>query len=242
MKPFFEAGLKELADHVGYSSQSIQSCSIFKRTHHFLMETWESMYRHMIKLFLNYSTDNEQLRCPKDITQEALSTLNQLMDRRYDHKAITCIVKSLDEGLMEDFNAFISHMSSTDDTWAFWSGFVFTDFMPYVLLFLSIRSGNWKLRTGAIKSMAANFTAYDHQTYQELISNHIKDVLRMPPKLLDYFEKGGFTVSLSGNRYHSVGIDEAHEMLINKHTKESIVRPSKEYIDRMAKYIPHRMK
>ena len=30
-------------------------------------------------------------------------------------------------------------------------------------------------------------------------------------------------------------------MLINKHTKQAIVRPSKEYIDRMAKYIPHRM-
>ena len=57
----------------------------------------------------------------------------------------------------------------------------------------------------------------------------------MPPKLLDFFEKGGFTVSLSGKQHHSVGIDEAHEMLINKHTKQAIVRPSKEYIDQMAK-------
>ena len=88
---------------------------------------------------------------------------------------------------------------------------------------------------GALKSMAASFTAFDHQTYQQLISNHTKDVLCMPPKLLDFFEKGGFTVSLSGRQYHS-------EMLINKHTKEAIVRPSKEYVDRMAKYIPHRMK
>lgn len=119
---------------------------------------------------------------------------------------------------------------------------VFRDCMPYVLLFLSIRSGNWKLRMRALKSMAANFTAFDHQTYQELISSHTKDVLRMPPKLLDFFEKGGFTVSLSGRQYHSVGIDEAHETLINKHTKQAIVRPSKEYIDRMAKYIPHRTK
>lgn len=63
----------------------------------------------------------------------------------------------------------------------------------------------------------------------------------MPPKLLNFFEKGGFAVSLSGRQYHSVGIDEAHEMLINKHTKQAIVRPSKEYIDRMAKYIPHQM-
>ena len=74
---------------------------------------------------------------------------------------------------------------------------------------------------GALKSMAANFTAFDHQTYQQLISNHTKDVLCMPPKLLDFFEKGGFTVSLSRRQYHSVGIDQAHEMLINKHTKQA---------------------
>ena len=39
-----------------------------------------------------------------------------------------------------------------------------------------------------------------------------------------------------------MGIDEAHEMMINRHSKQAIVRPSKEYIDQMAKYIPHRMK
>ena len=42
MKPFFETGLKELANHVGYPA-SIQSCSVFKRTHHFLIEVWESI-------------------------------------------------------------------------------------------------------------------------------------------------------------------------------------------------------
>ena len=49
-------------------------------------------------------------------------------------------------------------------------------------------------------------------------------------------------MSLSGKQCHSVGIDKAHEMLINKHTKQAIVRPSKEYIDRISKYIPHWMK
>ena len=68
-------------------------------------------------------------------------------------------------------------------------------------------------------------------------------MLCMPPKLLDFFEKGEFAVSLSGleRQYHSVAIDEAHEMLINKHTKQAIVRPSKEYMC-MAKYIPYIMR
>ena len=39
---------------------------------------------------------------------------------------------------------------------------------------------------------------------------------------------------------HSVALDEAHEMLVNKHLKTTIVRPSKEYLDRMLYYYPVR--
>ena len=47
---------------------------------------------------------------------------------------------------------------------------------------------------------------------------------------------------MTGRRYHSVGIDEVHEMEINRQCKQAIVRPTKEYIDRIAKYIPQRIK
>ena len=93
----------------------------------------------------------------------------------------------------------------------------------------------------AIKSMAANFTALDHPIYQWLISTHTTDMAHTPSKLLEFFESGGFAVSISGKSYHNVGLDEAHDMLINRQTKQAIVRPSKEYINRVAKHIPHRM-
>ena len=54
--------------------------------------------------------------------------------------------------------------------------------------------------------------------------------------------QGGFVVSVCGNAWHSVGIDEAHEMLINRECKSSIVRPHPEYINRLARYIPSRTK
>ena len=56
------------------------------------------------------------------------------------------------------------------------------------------------------------------------------------------FHQGGFVVSICGNAWHSVGIDEAHEMLINRECKSSIVRPHPEYINRLARYIPYRTK
>ena len=54
--------------------------------------------------------------------------------------------------------------------------------------------------------------------------------------------EGGFVVSLSGRPRHSVALDEAHEMKINKECKTSIVRPSRDYISRVASYLPFRAK
>ena len=133
-------------------------------------------------------------------------------------------------------------MSERDDTWKFWGRFVFEDCQPYIALFIAIRSENWDLRMASLKSMAADFTAFDHPVYQKLITRHIVDVLSMPSELLQYFVKGGFALSISGNVLHSVALDECHEMLINKHVKQAVVRPSKDYINRIAQYIPFRMK
>ena len=114
--------------------------------------------------------------------------------------------------------------------------------MAYVGLFLAIRSGDWDLRMACMKKMAPMFTAFNHQIYQKLIARHTADVLCMPPQVHTMFQHGGFVVSISGRAWHSVGIDEAHEMLINRSCKTSIVRPNPDYINRIAKHIPYRMK
>ena len=112
--------------------------------------------------------------------------------------------------------------------------------MAYTGLFVSIRSGDWSLRMASAKKMAPLFTAFDHLMYQKLISQHIADVITLPLVDLTMFQQGAFVVSITGRPWHSVGIDEAHEMLINKQCKMSIVGPSKDYINRIAHYIPYR--
>lgn len=107
-------------------------------------------------------------------------------------------------------------------------GTIFMDAMAYVSLFLAIQSGDWHLRMSSVKSMAPVFSAFDHPTYQKLISNHISDLLSFPQSILLMFEQGGFVVNISGRSWHSVGIDESHEMLINKHCKMSVTKPTLE--------------
>lgn len=127
-------------------------------------------------------------------------------------------------------------MGSEDDTWKFWVQFVFVDALAYVGLFLAIRSGDWVLRMGSMKAMAPLFTAFDHPTYQKLISNHIHDLLRIPQVLL-MFSQGAFVVNISGREWHSVGVDETHEMLINKQCKQAVVKPTENYINRVASHV-----
>ena len=123
-----------------------------------------------------------------------------------------------------------------------WSQFVFKDALAYVALYLTIRSGDWDLKMASIKLMAPIFSAYDHSTYSKLIARHISDVLSLPTSILNSFKEGCFVVSFTGKAWHSIGVDEAHEMGINKDCKTCIVRPTKDYINRIANYIPHRSK
>ena len=91
---------------------------------------------------------------------------------------------------------------------------------------MPIRSGNWDLRMAAIKQMAALFTAFDRHNYQKLIPRHLLDMLTIPEEVLSNLKQGGFSVSILGRPCHSLGIDEAHEMCINRECKEFVIKPS----------------
>ena len=112
---------------------------------------------------------------------------------------------------------------------------MFKDSLAYVSLFLAICGGDWDLRLVSLKLIAPTFSAFDHLTYRKLIAANVKS---LPPQLLNFFKKGEFVVSITGRAWHSVDIDEAHEMMINRAYKTSVVRPSKA----SSCYIPYRTK
>ena len=125
--------------------------------------------------------------------------------------------------LFHDFKLFIQKQATSDDTWKLWIQFVFQDAMAYIGLYLVVRSGDWQLRVASMKMMAPIFTAFDHPSYQGLIAQHLADITCMPPAIMAILKQGALSVSISGRPWHSVGIDKAHEMLINKACKTSIV-------------------
>ena len=133
------------------------------------MEGWESLCGHMLNQFLLYREHAQALKYPDDLLER---TLQAFENDQYDSLAIYSIIQSfIDEttGLEDDFLSLrrcqikMTHGNSGLE-----------DCVPYVALFISIRSENWHLRTAAVKLMAADFTAFDHPIYQKQITDHIK--------------------------------------------------------------------
>ena len=113
------------------------------------------------------------------------------------------------------FNEFIRLKSSEDETWQFWANFVFRDCYAYIALYVAIRGSNWHLRLASLKLMAPVFTAFDRDYYRKIIPDHLANLHNYPPYILECFEKGLFTASISGKEWRSVALDEAHEMCVN---------------------------
>ena len=242
MKPYYDAGLKALASSAGYPLTAIQNSSQFKRSHNFILEVWEAMYRVMLQRYLEQSQDPAEMLSPGGLIEDIVSYIQTLPIDDLSCSLTRNLHQQEHELHFSDFKSFIQNRARTDDTWKFWIQFVFQDAMAYIGLYLAIRSGDWHLRMASMKLMAPTFTAFDHPTYQKLISQHLADLLSMPAPIMTMFEQGTFVVSILGRPWHSVAIDESHEMMINKDCKTSIVRPIPDYIARFAKYIPYRSK
>ena len=240
MKAYFDAGLKALARVSGYPVSAIQTSSHFKRSHLFILEAWEAIYRVMLTHFISKETTTCSESLFHNITDYLKSPHQENFLEDFNHH-LQMINGNATQCFME-FKSFLQERARSDDTWRFWVQFIFQDAMAYIGLYLSIRSGDWELRMASMKQMAPVFTAFDQFTYQKLISMHLADLVTIPPAIKAMFKQGRFVVSISDRPWHSVALDESHEMLINRDCKASIVRPLPDYINRIASYIPYRSK
>lgn len=135
MKPYFDAGLKALAKACGYPVAAIQNCSQFKRTHYFIMESWEAMYCAMLESFIEVSAEGNP---------SAEASMPQLLERiktamnNVDHgktdfrKAFGSQVGDITASISskyDQFKDFIRNMAYKDEMWRFWVQYVFVDAM-----------------------------------------------------------------------------------------------------------------
>ena len=254
MKPYADAGLASLGKASGHRAETLTSliqASYFRRTHEFLLEAFEALYRYFLSLYVAHLSDSESTgegrTCAEDVTALLSELASQFTGLSSDEDLDTFRQRTKQTLESENmpltytgFRDYMENLSKQRDTVRFWYQFIAVDCFAYYALFLALRYRNWELRMGSIKVLAATFSAFDRPIYQELIPHHLKDILTMPPNVLHHLRKGGFSVRLSPTEWHGVALDECHEMKINKDAKLAVVHPSKHKMEFLSNYMSFR--
>ena len=85
IKPYYDAGLRSLTMAAGYPTASIQSTSQFKRTHSFILEAWEAIYRVMLAQYMD-SRDQQGCSSSTNLLKEIFAHLQSIPSNKFSTK------------------------------------------------------------------------------------------------------------------------------------------------------------
>ena len=119
----------------------IPSCTNFKRTHCFLLQVWEALYRDMLHTYVAEVN-------PSDLLNNVHCILASGIQESCSPQHLLSRVDTLihETNGLDNFMRFVYQMAEVDDTWKLWVDFVFVNCYSYITLYLAIRGSDWKLR------------------------------------------------------------------------------------------------
>ena len=100
-----------------------------KRTHAFLLQSWEAMYKVFIECFVKEGDLTTKM---ESVKTEVLSAIANGTTRLELMEKLDNIISADDK---EAFSDFVEKQSEIDDIWKFWSKFLFVDCQAYIHLF-----------------------------------------------------------------------------------------------------------
>ena len=164
MRLYWSGGLGDLAKktHSGSSLKSLGSCQHFRRTHMFLLHTWEAIQRVFIDIFLQQRTINEEIQHTTEEIDRMLLSCLKLLEGVKDHEYEKVFDSSFIEAQKEvaskleivedEYNLFWMAKSNSSKTIQYWLNFL-RDIKPYIGIYIANRCGNWNLRIASLKLM-----------------------------------------------------------------------------------------
>ena len=152
LKIYGEAGLLQLARVAGHRAETLTSlaaASHFKRTHHFILQSFEALYRLFLRKYLTYLDTNSSIAEAANFTANTLANnLGNITDKVslqdfHEHLG-SCFSTTLHE-FTTGFSTFLDRLCKDQKTCKFWHEYITLNSLIYMSLFIAIRNGDWGL-------------------------------------------------------------------------------------------------
>ncbi|KAJ8048223.1 hypothetical protein HOLleu_00452 [Holothuria leucospilota] len=165
LKLYSDAGLKTLMSlfHKGATLKAVSSATGFKKTHYFLLQSWEAMYRTLVDVFIhNDSTVQDDLLL--QLEREVEKSGSGIFPSFFDNPLADSLADVFDQ-----FQKFVADKASMNCNFKFWSNFCLRDMIFYSGLYMAIRSRDFALRGACIRKMGPLFHALDRSNYLRVV-------------------------------------------------------------------------
>ena len=117
-----------------------------------------------------------------------------------------------------NYKRYVEDGRKADDQFALFMT-ALDDFHPYIACYISIRTGDWKLRIASIKMMATRFVLSGAVNYKWWVMRHLADVKTYPKGIKDRLEAGSWVSCLKDGKGKCLARDEYHERTASKDIK-----------------------
>ncbi len=248
MKVYGPAGLHELLDihHKGSTAASVQAARDFEKTKDFIFFAFEAIFRVIFEMYWGQCQHDDPSK------QDIVTEMDELMSawkiqagkNVFDYDKCAFNFNRLREEqtkLDSDFLRFVERCSSTMPVFKFWvKDFLLRDCMTFVGFYLSLRSGNFAARCYYVEKMIPLFSISGSTFYFRLLPTHLAQLRKFPRDIFQSLSDGAFGLSFSGEKWCMVGLDEGHEMKINKEVKEAIHSTADVALQSKLAYLPIR--
>ena len=248
MKIYLDVGLREMVHlfHQGILARVVSEATGFDKTHTFLLQCWEAMYRFELQMFFLNQTNNSLDDMDFSI-ENGCSIISDYLksasSREINYEHVIGLMNQFNEnlaGLEVEFKNFYNRVCAENKTWQLWHNFIHVDCFIYIQFYLSLRTGDWNLRNLCIKHISKIAQVTDSRFYSRLLPQNLTDIHRFPRCVIEHFENGGFVMNILGRKNHSQGLDEGHESCINKDVKAVLNNCSDRSLSKAVTYAPTR--
>ena len=206
----------------GNTLEGIFNVSQWDRSHMYAMCVHEALLRHFLKALISSELISENLASELKSTfkNAVFSVLAKDSITKEDamafHNAFTACMNTVRIIHQTHICKFKVNSIKDDEIFHLFQNFM-DDFLPYYMMYIAIRSGNWSMRQTSLKMMAERFVVSGATLYQWLSLRHLADTqYTYPLDVIEFYEKGGWVSALRDSSMATLARDEFHERTASK--------------------------